>query len=291
MFERVRDWLLRFLRVPPEPEAPFGAPSSLRVFRASRRLYWLRLIRWSAAQAVALAGIVFWFGIILVSEHEANKTRAAVAAGRQPAKMLKPGRNRSPSQAFEDLSARVPPALFTWLWIAKGLGLFLYTTQLVVTYAAVRLDYELRWYVVTDRSLRIRSGVWRVQETTMSFVNLQQVEVSQGPLQRLLRIADVRVESAGGGGKAGSSNHEPGQGMHGGGFQGVENAEEIRDLILERLRLFRETGLGDPEESIYANAPSSQSFPPAQREDLLAAGRELLGETKVLRAAWLRRRA
>ena len=205
--------------------------------------------------------------------------------------MLKPGRNRSPSQAFEDLSARVPPALFTWLWIAKGLGLFLYTTQLVVTYAAVRLDYELRWYVVTDRSLRIRSGVWRVQETTMSFVNLQQVEVSQGPLQRLLRIADVRVESAGGGGKAGSSNHEPGQGMHGGGFQGVENAEEIRDLILERLRLFRETGLGDPEESIYANAPSSQSFPPAQREDLLAAGRELLGETKVLRAAWLRRRA
>ena len=65
MFECVRGWLLRVLRVPPEPEPPFGAPASLKVFRASRRLYWLRLIRWGASQLAALAGLVFWFSVTI----------------------------------------------------------------------------------------------------------------------------------------------------------------------------------------------------------------------------------
>ena len=286
MFERVRGWLLRILRVPPEPEPPLGAPASLKIFRASRRLYWLRLIRWGASQLAALAGLVFWFSVILVSEHEANRARAEVAAGRQPAGFLKPGRNRPLSQGFKDVSARVPSTVFVLLWVAKGLGLLVYATQLAVSYAAIRLDFEMRWYVVTDRSLRIRSGVWSIQETTMSFANLQQVEVSQGPLQRLLRIADVRVASAGGG----ASDHASGQSMHTGVFHGVENAEEIRDLILERLRLFRETGLGDPDEAISGHAPLPHALPPAHREELLAAGRELLAEAGALRAAWLRRR-
>jgi membrane protein YdbS with pleckstrin-like domain len=288
MFDCVRDWLLRVLRVPPEPEPPFGDPASLKFFRASRRLYWLRLIRWGAGQLVALAGIAFWFGIILMSEHEANRTRAEIAAGRQPAG-LKPGRNRPPSQAFEDVSARVPPAVFTWLWIAKGVGLLIYSTQLVVTYIAVRLDYELRWYVVTDRSLRIRSGLWSVQELTMSYANLQQVEVSQGPLQRLLRIADVRVASAGGG-RTETDHHGSSQDMHTGTFQGVENAEEIRDLILDRLRRFRETGLGDPDEPVASQPATPLSTPSTHREELLAAGHELLAEAGALRAAWLRQR-
>jgi len=80
VFERVRDWLLRFLRVPPEPEAPFGAPSSLRVFRASRRLYWLRLIRWSAAQAVALAGIVAMPATFLIMSGQVDLSVGGAAA-------------------------------------------------------------------------------------------------------------------------------------------------------------------------------------------------------------------
>lgn len=74
---------------------------------------------------------------------------------------------------------------FVILWIAKAIGVTVYLSQLVITYIAVRLDYELRWYVVTDRSLRIRHGVWVMREVTMSFANLQQVILSQGPLQRL----------------------------------------------------------------------------------------------------------
>ena len=145
----------------------------------------------------------------------------------------------------------------------------------------------MRWYVVTDRSLRIRTGVWNVQELTMSFANLQQVAVTQGPVQRLLGLADVRVQSAGGGPER--PGQKQGESLHTGHFHGVEHATEIRDLIQERLRRFRETGLGDPDEAhratppaILATAPVS---PPTGDGELLAAACELAAEARALRTA------
>ncbi len=157
--------------------------------------------------------------------------------------------------------------------------------QIPFTYALRRLDYEMRWYVVTDRSLRIRTGVWNVQELTMSFANLQQVAVTQGPLQRLLGLADVRVQSAGGGPDRPGQKHA--ESLHHGHFHGVEHATEIRDLIQERLKRFRETGLGDPEESHHAIPPAPSALPPGSAGSgaLLAAARELATEARALRVA------
>lgn len=113
----------------------------------------------------------------------------------------------------------------------------------------------------------------------MSFANVQQVVVTQGPLQRLLGIADLRVQSAGGGGDA--EQHKGGDSLHTGVFHGVANATEIRDLILERLRQFRAAGLGDPEERSVA-APAAPAASPAA-SIALAAARELLAEARALR--------
>ena len=59
--------------------------------------------------------------------------------------------------------------------------------------------------------------------------------------------------------------------------------KEIRDLILERLRRFRESGLGDPDEAADGGLRTSPLFQPAVTQDLLDAGRELLSETRKLR--------
>jgi membrane protein YdbS with pleckstrin-like domain len=61
----------------------------------------------------------------------------------------------------------------------------------LVSYVTIRLDYEFRWYKTTHRSLRIREGVWLVREMTMTYANIQDISVSQGPLQRLFGIADL----------------------------------------------------------------------------------------------------
>ena len=311
LFEKLRVRILAVLKVPHEPEPPLGAPESIRVFRAGRNFYKLRLLGWGVGQALALLGIIFWVVVVALAERESRVTRESAAAARpagiprvqevtdvrppiatngteaatnSTTKTKKKVRPRNdPIKDFVTMTSKMPPWTFTLLWTLKIIFFFVYLGQAAVTYAILRLDYEQRWYIVTDRSLRIRSGLWSVQEMTMSFANLQQVALSQGPLQRLLGIADVRVQSAGGGGA--SPGHK-GQdlSLHTGVFHGVDNAQEIRDLILERLRLFRETGLGDPDEAKRAH-PETPSTPTLHTPDqsALAAAKELLDEARALR--------
>lgn len=205
------------------------------------------------------------------SESAAATQRAG--AGDAAATKSKQGKKQRRIDGLTRLAGRWPDWIFPVLTFLEWIGVFVYLAQIPITYAMVRLDYELRWYMVTDRSLRIRAGIAAVQETTMSFANVQQVVVSEGPLQRLLKIADVRVQSAGGGGDQTESG---GHSLHTGIFHGVDNAPEIRDLILERLRQFRATGLGDPDD-----AREHRSHLVAN--GAMEAAREALAEARALR--------
>jgi membrane protein YdbS with pleckstrin-like domain len=183
-----------------------------------------------------------------------------------------------------EVALLLPDWAFPIIWLLKISGFALYLLQIPITYAVRRLDYEMHWYVVTDRSLRLRNGVWNVQELTMSFANLQQVVVSQGPLQRLLGLADVRVQSAGGGGGE-HAQASPLHSLHTGYFHSVDNATEIRDLILERLRRFRESGLGDPDEARRHPPADGAATALVHEAGVLAAARELRDEARALRLA------
>ncbi len=315
MFDWIRQQVLRFLRVPHDPTPPFGAAGSVRVFRAGKNYYKLRLARWGIGQFGALIGLavslVFfaWFKAEVAADirNREQAEAAALAAKSNPAPAQvapsapaptavapgaakvensakaaptrKPTRTkRDPRREFEMLAARTPRWFIPVIAAFEIWGVLLFLGQLPITFAAVRLDFEMHWYIVTDRSLRIRTGLVSLQESTMSFANLQQVEVKQGPLQRLLGLADVHVQSAGGGGE-----HQPGQrgdSLHTGIFHSVNNATEIRDLILERLRQFRQAGLGDPDDH-HAIAPVAVAD--ASDGDTLAAARELLAEARALR--------
>jgi uncharacterized membrane protein YdbT with pleckstrin-like domain len=250
MPDALRAAALRLLRVPPDPRVPEGEGGRVRVFRAAPNFFRYNLARWALAQLGALFGLVF--GVVLI-------------------------------RTFAGTLGR-----FGWfdvvVWI-EALAWLGFLAQLPFTFALLRLDFEMRWYIVTDRSLRIREGLTRVREQTMTFANIQNMTIRQGPLQRLLGIADVEVHTAGGG----SGGSSEGQGKTGGGaamhvgvFRGVDNAEEIRDAIRERVRLHRDAGLGDPDDAPALPAhPDAAAAPPP----LLAAARELLAETRALRAA------
>jgi membrane protein YdbS with pleckstrin-like domain len=201
------------------------------IFRAGRNFYRWQLIVWALSNVGALAGTLtgyIWLGRVM---------------------------------------ARMPHwALLAWHSV-EILGLVAFVTVVPFTYLALHLNYELRWYIVTDRSLRIRRGIWRVEELTMTFTNIQDIRVTSGPLQNWLGLADVEVRSAGG---AGSGEQDAGAG-HVASFQGIDNANELRELIVERLRQYRDSGLGDTVE--------------APGVDPLEAAREVLEEIKALRTA------
>jgi len=218
MFAFVRDRVLDMLRVPGEPKGPEG--TSLLVFRADEGYYRYRIaLFWIVRVLLLLAFAYVAFIVILVAT-------AVLTEGKT-----------------KKLFAGVEPSTLTTVVLIVG-GIFgtLYLIQCVVSWATLRLDYELRWYKVTDRSLRIREGVWFVREMTMSFANIQNISIAQGPIQKLFGVSDVMVQSAGGGGG------EQGRSLHVGYFRGIADAQKVRDLMLERLRQHRDAGLGDGDD-------------------------------------------
>jgi membrane protein YdbS with pleckstrin-like domain len=139
-------------------------------------------------------------------------------------------------------------SLFVALWLAP-LALALIVLPDIVAYVAIHLRYDTTWYVLSQRSLRVRRGIWVINETTITFENIQNVTVESGPLERWFGIANVMVETAGGGSSQKKSHGGEKENYHAGRIEGIDNAPEIRDLILKRLRQSRSSGLGDEHAS------------------------------------------
>lgn len=137
----------------------------------------------------------------------------------------------------------------------------------IIAYIAIHLRFDSTWYVLTDRSMRIRRGIWIIHETTITFENVQNVVVQQGPLQRWFGIADVVVQTAGGGGGGHGKGDSHAGGAHVGLLEGLADAPRVRDLILARIRRARSTGLGD-EFHAAAAEPRSSAWTPEHLEVL-----------------------
>lgn len=251
----VRELLCRMMKVPPEPVAPAGAPGSIRTFHAARGFYYYRLIHWGIAQAGAAVGLLFGISFL---------------------------------RFVPDVTViGIPLAtILGWIEVLTVAGFIL---QLPLGPLLVRMDYEMRWYIVTDRSLRIREGILRVREQTMTFSNIQNLSIRQGPIQRLFGIEDLKVRTAGGGESPGDEHgqHPSIENMHEGFFRGVEDAGPIRDAILIHLKARREAGLGDHEGDQRA---SPGRISPGEIYCLLQAARSLRDEAAALRRAMEARR-
>jgi hypothetical protein len=264
VFELFKTLALCLAKVPKEPHAPAGSPGSIRVFRAAPNYWKYLLVIWGLRHVAGAFAIV-----LLLSMSATWQAAARAAPDREPAETR---RNRRAIDAAWE--RKLPDLLHTLELI--GLGVFV--VQIPFSLAAARLNFEMRWYIVTDRSLRLREGIFGVREMTLTFANVQNIAIRQGPLQRVLGIADVVVRTAGGGSMAGHGHESQGGGvtMHTGTLRAVDNAEQVRDLILDRLRRLRDAGLGDPDDRHRPPEPAVST--------LLAAAQDLLDAARALRS-------
>ena len=255
MIAFLKNQMLQLLKVPPEPHLPVGAADSAQVFRASKRYLQLKLLNWGVGQVFTLIGLI---GALVVLHLIADGT----------------------IEVMSDVPHR--PIILRVLGWFEIIGVIGFLIQLPLSLVPVILDWEMRWYIVTDRSLRIREGVWKVSEMTMTFANVQEVSIRQGPIERLFGIANLRVRTAGGGGRTHPNEPQSEEKSgHVGYFRGVDDAPAIRDLILDRLKRLRDAGLGDPDQPEADSEILADSGPPA----VLEAARELLEEARSLRRA------
>lgn len=149
----------------------------------------------------------------------------------------------------------------------------------VLGYIALRLRVDTMWYVMSDRSIRLRRGIWVIQEVTITFENVQNVTVAQGPLQRAFGIADVAIQTAGGG--AVGPHGAPGAGHHG-IIEGIADAERLRDVILAKVKASRHAGLGDEHpQAVHAATPTTGGAWTPERLAVLREIRDLVAARRV----------
>jgi len=243
MYNSIAQLCERILRIPPPPEPPPGDEATTRSFRAAPNFYKYLLFVWAIKTVATGVGLIMWFAIIM------------------PLLM----------------HATVRKGWGGWtliLGIIEVIGLISTIGYWIYSWFTVRLDFDKRWYVVTDRSLRVREGIVTVREATVTFANIQNISVSQGPVQRLLGIADLRVDTAGGGGIA--HDQKGMHNLHTTFFRGVDNANEIRELMQQRLKHLKDAGLGDHDDA-------ENSQPTGSNAEIIAALKEVRAEATRLR--------
>jgi membrane protein YdbS with pleckstrin-like domain len=137
---------------------------------------------------------------------------------------------------------------------------------------ATRLDYELRHYLVGDKSLRVSQGAVVRREVTLSYANVQNLEVTQGPFETLFGIKTLTISTAGGSAVAGQLN------PHLAKLEGLRNAEEVKVLILGMLKDQKGAGLGE-------EAAHSPGLDTAALEEVRLAAIELKTAAQALAGA------
>lgn len=232
------------LKIPGPPAVPWGDPTSVAVFQPGRGYLRFRLARWCWAQgwAIGIAVVTLFF------PHWIPDVKWLIWLKWEVLKIIE------------------------WVFLLS-LPIILPTTLFLIFF-----EVRNRWYLLTDRSLRIREGLWTVREMTISLANVQNVSMTQGPIQRLFGIADIDVATAGGG----ELDPAGGQSMHRGVLRGMENAEAVRDRIVRswnEARTEAEHGPDrEPEPGIAADP-----------HPLLAAADALATEARHLRTGLGRR--
>jgi membrane protein YdbS with pleckstrin-like domain len=148
------------------------------------------------------------------------------------------------------------PGGTTVLAILVGIVVAITLALMLARYFLIRLDYDMRFYVLTDRSLRIRRGALTIEESTYTFANVQNLTLHQGPLERWLGITHLQIDTAGGGVQR--ATREGAEVLHHQGrIDGIDpkTATELRERILRLVRGYRDAGLGDePQAAAPADA-------------------------------------
>ncbi len=209
IYEMIKDRLFAIIKAPTHPpDPPAGSQGSIQTFQAAPNFLKIQLIIWGLGFAGAIVGELIFLGVELFLTHgDRDKTGELALA---------------------------------------ALLLVITVVGTIVKFFLIRIDYDMRYYVVTDRSLRIREGALLINESTYTFANIQNLKVTQGPLERLLGLSNLIVETAGGASAAGDKHRK--SAGHEGNLRGITNAREVRDQMLVLLKKYRDAGLGDPED-------------------------------------------
>lgn len=102
-------------------------------------------------------------------------------------------------------------------------GIALMPIALPLALVMMRRYYERLEIVLTRRDLKVRRGIWNVEEKSVPLEKITDLALYQGPLMRLFDIKGMRVETAG--------QSSPGALVS---IVGIEDVDAFRDAVLNQ---------------------------------------------------------
>ena len=97
--------------------------------------------------------------------------------------------------------------------------------------------YRSLEYVVDSDSVKSKKGVFWRERVTVPYPKITNMDVTQGPVQRMFNIGTIYVQTAGAGGAPGAQAELK--------LLGVRDLEGLKDTIMERVRGYT---ISEPEK-------------------------------------------
>lgn len=108
----------------------------------------------------------------------------------------------------------------------------------------VNLYYASLFYTFTESEILVERGVLWKHRSIVPYNRITNVDIRQGPVQRLVRLWDIHVQTAG-------------YNVYGGGatvaeayLQGIRNAEEVREFVMSMIRRLKPVAVEAGAETV-----------------------------------------
>lgn len=119
-----------------------------------------------------------------------------------------------------------------------GIGIVAWLIIMLPILLYIPAFYKSLEYIIDGDSVKMRKGVFWRKRVTVPFTKITNIDVTQGPVQRIFKMVTVHVQTAGAGGTTGSQAEVQ--------FLGIRDTEGLKDTIMKRVRGY---SISEPEEA------------------------------------------
>lgn len=127
--------------------------------------------------------------------------------------------------------------------------------------------YDSIWYRITETEIEVFKGIITYTHKIVPFRTITNVDQKQGPFDRIFGISSVNIHTAGNSGQTIGPEEQ---------IVGMIEGEEIKDTILERIRLLNPIDFSQqPQSAGRNNVPKIQQGLQLLRDELKSLNQEL----------------
>jgi len=120
------------------------------------------------------------------------------------------------------------------IWVPIGLSI-LWLISIIIALIWAPAAYRAVEYYIQQDSVRMKGGVFWRKNVTVPNRKITNVDITQGPFERFLKIGTIHIQTAGAGGQQGQKAELK--------ISGVRDLNKIKDTIISNINSGTITGL------------------------------------------------